>query len=519
MKKIVMSLPIDKYTFSEIDNSTAKVNINVCHEKANPNGSYFELESFELSQESFKNKPLCASYQLDDDGNVEDFKEHNEDEKPCGVIPESNNFKIVDIDGLKWINVDALVFKDYCPEAYALLKDGKKISMEIEVTDGFKGTDGFYHIKNFNLLCVTLLGDEYAPAMGKNSTITLYNEEVSEQFALTFSAIINKANQLVAEYSATEGGQLMNRDEIIKKFAAFSNVEGYSAIIENDSLSDEELETQLFTLSNNQIRESIRETLSAQKIIKTYWDGEAYEISKYYLEDMITDENLVIAYSREDYKFYGIPYTLSGDKAELNFSESKRYVIGDWRPYSEGETESTSIVETFANEIIEAAKNEIDKVKESFNVKETEEYKTLENDLQTVQTELKDTKASFVDLQTENENLKTEKEALATDNEKLKEFKLSKDKEEKDAAIEAVLSKFTSISETEEYKNIFEKRYEFSLSDLEKELKVVAYDNGESIKNTKKFKKESNNSYKLDNDSDEEDYSKFKSVWDEEFAE
>lgn len=522
MSKKLMSLPCE-YSIedSELSSDLAKVTLKVYHFGLNLNNSYFDRECFETSRESFKLKPIVGNIIYEKDGSCH-WGYHDDEEVPKGVIMESNNYRIEhdEDNGKDYVVVEGVIFKEYCADAYALLagKESTDISMEIMVEESYLDSNDVYHITKFNFLAATIIKD--SPAMeGANIKFFNMTEEQSEQFALTFSAIINKANQLVAEYSATEGGQLMNRDEIIKKFAAFSNVEGYSAIVENDSLSDEELETQLFTLSNNQIRDSIREALSAQTIIKTYWDGEAYETSKYYFEDMITDESLVIAYNKEDYKYYGIPYTLSGDKAELNFSEGKRYVIGDWRPYSEGETESTSIVETFTNEIVEAAKKEIDKVKESFNVKETEEYKTLENDLQVAQTELKDTKASFVDLQTENENLKTEKESLAADNEKLKEFKLSKDKEEKDAAIEAVLSKFTNISETEEYKNIFEKRYEFSLSDLEKELKVVAYDNGESIKNTKKFKKESNNSYKLDNDLDEEDNPKFKSVWDEEFAE
>ena len=183
MSKTVISIPIEKYTFSELDNDTARVRINVFHNSYNPNGSFFEDESLENSQESFKNKPLCCAYQYNDENEIEDFKEHNEEEKPVGVIPETNNYSIEEIDELKWAVTDGIVFKEYCPEAYELLKDGKKISMEIEVLEGFKGKDNFFHIKRFNLLCITILGDAWQPAMGENATIELFSKTDSESFA------------------------------------------------------------------------------------------------------------------------------------------------------------------------------------------------------------------------------------------------------------------------------------------------------------------------------------------------
>ena len=242
MSKTVISIPIEKYVFSELDNDTARVRINTFHNSYNPNGSFFEDESLENSQESFKNKPICCAYKYDDEGNIEDFKEHNDEESPIGTIPETNNYTIEEIDELNWACVDGIIFKEYCPEAYQLLKDGKKISMEIEVLDGFKGKDKFFHIKKFNLLCITVLGDAWNPAMGDNATIGLLNETDSESFATKFSAIINKANEIV-DNTSTEGGKKVKREEIISKFSTLNEkVEGYKVVIDNTELSDEELE-------------------------------------------------------------------------------------------------------------------------------------------------------------------------------------------------------------------------------------------------------------------------------------
>jgi hypothetical protein len=105
----------------------------------------------------------------------------------------------------------------------------------------------------------------------------------------------------------------VKREEIISKFSALDKVEGYKTIIENTELSNEDLEKQLFALSQNQLNQFICDALCEQKIIKQYWDGESYETCKYYLVDTIPSENIAIVCECEDYDYYGIPYSLNGD--------------------------------------------------------------------------------------------------------------------------------------------------------------------------------------------------------------
>ena len=61
------TVSIEKYTFTELSSDLARVRINVYHNSYNPNGSFFEDSCFTNSSESFKNKPICASYVYDDD--------------------------------------------------------------------------------------------------------------------------------------------------------------------------------------------------------------------------------------------------------------------------------------------------------------------------------------------------------------------------------------------------------------------------------------------------------------------
>lgn len=471
MKKLVMSIPIEKYEFTEINSSLAKVRINVFHEKQNPNGSYFEEESLTNNKEGFSNKPIVASYVRNEDDEIEDFQEHNEDESPIGVVPETNNYEVSIIDDLQWVSIDGLIFKDYCPEAYELLKQGKKISMEIDILDGFKGTDGFYHIKKFDLLCITCLGN-YTPAMGDNATITLFSIKDSDSFAIKFSEIINKANDLAIKDRKDD--MRVKRKEIIAKFSLLNeNIQGYKEIVDNANLTDEELEKQLFSLSQNQLKSYIREELSSKKTIKKYWGGESYESNQYYLEDVLSDDSTIIAYDTVDYKYYGIPYTVNGDKVSLDYSNGKRYVYGDWRPYNDGDTEPLNVVQQFSTDIIGQAKAEIEKTKESFNVKETEEYTTLEGELNTV-------KADFATLQSDKASLDSEVEGL-------RKFKLDIEQKEQESVVNKLLDEYSILEKIEGYDKVVENKFNVSLDDLEKNLKVFAFDNNIIINKKQKF--------------------------------
>ncbi|MDP4146631.1 MAG: hypothetical protein Q8936_19505 [Bacillota bacterium] len=499
--KIVISVPIEKYTFSEISSDLARVRINVYHNSYNPNGSFFEDDCFENSAESFKNKPICCAYQYDENGEIEDFKEHNEEEKPIGVVPETNNYSVYEIDELSWASVDGLIFKEYCPEAYELLKEGKKISMEIEVLDGFKGKDKFYHIKQFNLLCITVLGNNYEPAMGSDATIELFSKTNSESFATKFSAIINKANEIVGKVS-TEGGKKVKREEIISKFSALSKVEGYQAIIDNTKLSDEDLEKQLFSLSQNQINSAINDALEDITTIVQRWDGSSYESQRYYLVDTIPSENIAIICDIADcdYDYYGVPYVMTGDEAELDFTKMVEYVVGDWRPYVDGdantEPNTENGVESFTKKIIEKTKKEFINSKPSVDVKETEEYKVLESEFNIktekfseLEKELEKVKSNYVTLNSNYSTLESDKTSLQEENKQLKQFKADKEFEFKEAQVNEVLEKYTELQSIDGYDDLIKNKFDCSLDELEVKLKVFAFDNNVTITKKQKFTK------------------------------
>lgn len=138
----------------------------------NRNQTHFTLESLERALPRFKNKPILGFF------NKGDFEEHNGDmrydkeldmsywdtehgERILGVIRESDKVEIVEKDGLHWIRLTCVLYVQYCyKQVKRLLRDkSKKISVEINVLDSIR-EDGIQHIKDFNLLGITILGSK-----------------------------------------------------------------------------------------------------------------------------------------------------------------------------------------------------------------------------------------------------------------------------------------------------------------------------------------------------------------------
>ena len=241
MKGKVVSLPIKKISFSEENNQPdlTKVILQVCKSgEVTSHGLYFEEESLALSEASIKNKPLLCAYEIDEDGNKTDFKGHELEykiikegknislkieyiEQPVGIIPETNNFTIMDIDDEKWIVVEGYLFNEYCSDAVRILEesDGEKaISMEINVIDGSNNEDdGLFHITLFSFLGVTLLGKSHSPAIA-GANIQTFRQ--SDTFALQFSEMVKRVN-----ISINKGGEKVDeRQKIIEKFEALKEI-------------------------------------------------------------------------------------------------------------------------------------------------------------------------------------------------------------------------------------------------------------------------------------------------------
>ena len=100
--------------------------------------------------------------------------------------------------------------------------------------------------------------------------------------------------------------------------------------------------------------------------------------------------------------------------------------------------------------------------------------------------ELNELKAKYVDLESNFESLNNEVSEL-------REFKVAIEKQEKDTKLGEIFNEYSALNKFEEYKTLFEKRYDLEEDEIIKSLKVIAFDNGVNIKRQKKdFSKENN---------------------------
>lgn len=169
--------------------------IKVAHSGLNLNDSTFSKESMDGAEDSLKNRPLLAYVQKTDGKN--DFAGHEleytlEDgevkivylEYVIGIIPETNNYEIVEEDGKYWVYVDAYIFEDYMTDEVDIFKENstKSVSMEIVVNDYAVDENNKFEIKQYRYTGVTVLGDRIQEAMlGANIQVQFSDKSMDEE--------------------------------------------------------------------------------------------------------------------------------------------------------------------------------------------------------------------------------------------------------------------------------------------------------------------------------------------------
>lgn len=457
----------------------------------NANGSDIPREAFEEAIPSLYNMPIlgefCETLESSDNSNSGvdgDFKGHGgkiiiDDSgvqwvattKAYGVVPESCNPRWeFDQNGEEYLVCDGFLWTGRYEEANKVKDNLCNQSMEIVPLDTYT-KDGVTHITKFNFSGLCILGEDTTPCFPSAKVVySLNKEDIKEDFNLLLEELKNIKFEM--------GGSKVNRDEIIKMYAHL-NGEEYQAIINDTSLSDEELQTKLFALSNNDLRKRVRESLSAITYTQEYSWGESYECQKYYYEDLIPDDNIVICEDGENwYTYYGIPYSLNGDSVVLDEANKKRYVRGDWREYVEGSVEPTSqvfeLAMRYAEEKIESLQGEL--------TKKSEEFSQLN-------TSNEEVKTKCFDLESELTTLKENYSKAQEDLESLKAYKSEIEKKEFEKSIDDVVEKFALIKDMEEFKEIYENRYNYSAEDLTKAIKIFCFDNNISLEKLNKVNK------------------------------
>lgn len=142
---------------------------------------------------------------------------------------------------------------------------------------------------------------------------------------------------------------------------------------EDEDGADDDEDSEEFSLSGEQFRDGLIESLYAVKYTDPYWG----EISKYMYVDYNDETSEVYCYDYEDWKLYGFSYSMNGDNVIVNFESKKRkkFTIAD---FDEGSTDF-SFKHTF-NALLSSAKN----VAERKYNEASETIKDMQNELDTL---------------------------------------------------------------------------------------------------------------------------------------
>jgi hypothetical protein len=279
------SLPIKKYSIIENNDDFLYVRLQIIKEGLNRNNSYFTLEGMQNCKDTFKQKPILASFpkdaekggyklcsghdsalKFDPDEDVLYYSYLDEGMEKCiGFIPDSE-ITIENIDGENWIVLEGCVWRQYnfelCKELLKKRNKGltNKISVEISVMDSYEENS----VEYLSAFC------------GDGVTILALDDSVEEG--------IEGANLRV--YAQSENYAKF------KKAMSFA----YSKEKEENKLVFEKL-------SMNELRRAIQKELEKYTIPEGEWERYAY-----WIEDIM--ETTVLIYDCENETYCQVPYTI-----------------------------------------------------------------------------------------------------------------------------------------------------------------------------------------------------------------
>ena len=467
MKNKNISLPISFSVNNEIsdkNNRFINVTIDVLHTGLNYNGSIFNKEVVDENIETIKNTPILG-FITEVPYEDKDFKGHEyvitKDEngirrkyigEAFGMIPESCNprwiTKITD-SGVEreFLQVDGLLWSKFQDAADIMLNDIEKPqSMELYPydIDGYEDDDGNFVFSKFSFDGCCILGSKVEPAM-EDAKIEVINFTMSDFVKNIQSELINKYGEFTKLASETTK----------KAFTKMVNEKTNQGGIETMSNTDF---TQTLLAQFEDISAMVRQH-------ETFVDRWGYECSRYYAVD-IQENEVIVVDAKNSYNYFGLSFTMNGDKAEIDFDSAKRKKLR-YEDY-----EDSSSVEgafDFGKHIDEIETTAFAKVEEA-NAKVTEaegkisEYEAKVSEYETAKNEIEE---KFNQISSEFEEMKPKYEDYVRAEQARLDAELDAQKDAEFAKYETVLNDDTNFAALKE------KKAEMTVKEIESELAIM----------------------------------------------
>lgn len=313
IKSSVLSFPVffEKINdYSIKDDRFTRVKVYLMHTGLNFNNSIFEKSVINDAIPSLEYIPIVGFIQ-DKPFDDKDFTEHKytitKDENGVrrkyighgyGVIlsSEDNNahfeMRTCD-DGIEreFLVVNGVIWNMFEDSSEIINRDIiKNHSMELHEPsiDGYEDENGCFHFTKFSFKAACVLGNDTEPAM-INSTIEV-------QFTMS-DFVKNIQSEL--------------NDKYISFTKAINKKEGGTIIMPTKTDFSQTVMQQFEDISN---------MVRQYAITEDRW-GEA--VPRYYAMD-IQDNEVIVTDRANNYQYYGFPFTMNGDKAEIDFTKGTR---------------------------------------------------------------------------------------------------------------------------------------------------------------------------------------------------
>lgn len=458
IKKSTLSFPVTFEKIEEIDGADGrftKVKIWLMHLGENFNGSVFEKDAVDDAIPTLEYIPIVAFIE-DNKAGEKDCSNHRyiitKDEKGIrrkymgnayGVImsSEDNNAhyeeRLCDdgetrtflvVDGLIWNMFEdssEIINRDLVKnQSMELFDDGSSIS-------GYEDKDGLFHFTKFSFRAACILGDDYEPAM-INSTVEVQftmsdfvkniQSELNDKF-MTFTKMVNeKTNQGGIE-------AMPNTDFTQTLLAQFEDI---SAMVRQH---------------------------------ETFMDRWGYECARYYAVD-IQENEVIVVDAKNSYNYFGLSFTMNGDKAEIDFESAKRKKLR-YEDYVEGSSVEGAF--DFGKHIEEIENVAFTKIEEA-NAKVVEadgkvsEYEARVSEIETVKNEIEE---KYNQVSAEFEEMKPKYEDFVKAEQIRIEAELDAQKDAEFAKYEAVLADDVNFAALKE------KKSEMTVKEIESECAIM----------------------------------------------
>lgn len=459
IKKSVLSFPVTFEKVEEIESADGrftKVKIWLMHLGENFNGSVFDKDVVDSAIPTLEYIPIVAfiednksgekdcsnhRYIITKDGkgvrrkymgnaygvitSFEDNKAHYE-ERLCDD-GETRTFLVV--DGLIWNMFEdssEIVNRDLIKnQSMELWDDGSSI-------DGYEDENGLFHFTNFSFRAACILGDDYEPAM--------INSTVEVQF--TMSDFVKNI-----------------QSELNDKFTTFTKMV-------NEKTNQGGIKTMPNTDFTQTVLQQFEDISTMVKEFEAIVDRWGDSRPRYYAVDI--QENEVIVVDRKSgYNYFGLTFTMNGDKAEIDFASGKRKKLR-YEDYVEGTVvpeggfdfgKHISEIEEVAFTKVEEANTKVSEAEEKiseFEVK-VSEFETAKNEIEEKYNQIN---AEFEEMKPKYEDYVRAEQARID--------------AELDAQKDAEFAKYAEVfKDNVEFEALKEKKAEMTVKEIESECAIL----------------------------------------------